>query len=70
MRGNNQSHRGKSRLEVVYRNLGHRDIRSPGDKVFMHFGVVKSETLIRREVPLWEPTVSIAENRGSRDREP
>jgi hypothetical protein len=69
MCGSNRSHRGKSRQEVVYRHLGHRDIANPSDRVFMHFGIAESETPIRREVPLWEPAVSIVENRDSRDRE-
>jgi hypothetical protein len=49
-------------------HFGHRDIGNPGDKRFGHFRIVKSETPIRREVPLWEPAVSIAENRDSKDR--
>jgi hypothetical protein len=35
---------GKGRQEVVDRCLGHRDIRDPGDKVFVHFGIVKRDT--------------------------
>jgi hypothetical protein len=49
--------------------LGHRDIENPGDKVFMQFRITKLETPIRGKVPLWEPTVSIAENQDSKDRE-
>jgi hypothetical protein len=84
MRGRKQSDRGKYRQEGVYRHLGHRDIGNPGDKVFMQIGIVKLKILIRGEVLLWEPAVSIlkkwevsfkgpavsiAENRGSKDRE-
>jgi hypothetical protein len=35
---------GKGRQEVIDRHLGHRDIGDPGDKVFVHFGIAKSET--------------------------
>ena len=44
MRGSNQNHRGKSRQEVVYRHVGHRDIGDPDDNLFMHFGIVTLET--------------------------
>jgi hypothetical protein len=64
--GSNRSHPGKSRQEVVYRYFGHRDIGNPGDKVFMHFGIMKSETPIRRKVLLWEPAVIIVENWDSK----
>jgi hypothetical protein len=37
MRDSNRSRRGKSRQEVVYRHVGHRDIGNPGDKVSMQF---------------------------------
>jgi hypothetical protein len=37
--------------EVIYWRLGHRDIGDPGDKVFMHFGITKFETLTGRKVP-------------------
>jgi hypothetical protein len=39
--------------EVVYQCLGHWDVGDPGDKVFMHFGIVKSETPKGRKVPPW-----------------
>jgi hypothetical protein len=66
-RGNNRSHRGKARQEVVYRHFGHRDIGNPGDKRFGHFRIAKSKTPKRRKVPLWGLDVSISENRDSRD---
>jgi hypothetical protein len=50
-----------------YRYFGHRDIGNPGDKVFMHFGIAKSKTPIRRKAPLWEPAVIIVENWDSKD---
>jgi hypothetical protein len=33
--------------------LIHWDIGDPGDKVFVHFGITKLETLIGRKVPPW-----------------
>jgi hypothetical protein len=67
--GSNQSHRGKSRQEVVYRHFGHRDIGNPGDKRFGHFGIAKSETSTRRKVPLWAicQPIGIREDRESRE---
>jgi hypothetical protein len=53
MRGSNRSHREKSDKEVVYRWLSHRDIRDPGEKVFVHFGIMKPETPTGRKVPPW-----------------
>jgi hypothetical protein len=44
-------------------HFSHQDIRNLGEKRFGHFRIMKSETPIRREVSLWEPDVSIAENR-------
>jgi len=39
--------------EFVYWCLVHRDIKNLGDKVFMHFGITKFETLTGRKVPPW-----------------
>jgi hypothetical protein len=36
-------------------------IGNPGDKKFGHFGIAKSETPIRRKVPLREPAINILE---------
>jgi hypothetical protein len=68
MRGRNQSHRGKAQQEVVYWPFGHWDIENAGDKRFGHFGITRYETLIRREVPLWEPVVNVVENWDLKDR--
>jgi hypothetical protein len=46
MRGNNRSHREKSRQEIVYRHFDHRDIRDSEEKMFRHFDIVMFETPI------------------------
>jgi hypothetical protein len=43
-RGRDPGHRGSPDEEVVHRSLAHRDIRDPGDKLSMHFGIAKLET--------------------------
>jgi hypothetical protein len=49
--------------------FGHRDIGDPGDKVFGHFGIAKSETPTRRKVSFKGSAVSVAKSRDSRNQE-